>query len=269
MGKTVLITGASTGIGRASALRLHDAGWKVVASMRTPEAALWAPTSDRFVVVRLDVTDVESIRQVISESIDRYEAIDAVVNNAGYGLVGPFEASTVEQVERQFATNVFGLMNVVREILPHMRDRRNGTILNVSSVGGRITFPLYSAYHATKWAVEGFSESLQFELRQFNIRMKIVEPGPIRTEFYERSMDRMRKDGLTAYDGFSDRAMKNMQRSGETAPGPELVAKVIERALTDTSWKLRYSANSLQLLLLRRMLPDSLFNWVVRTAVLR
>ena len=190
MTRTVIVTGSSTGIGKATVLRLHKAGWQVVASMRTPEAAAWIPTSERFLAPRLDVTDRDSIRLVLDEAIERFGRIDAVVNNAGYGLVGPFEASTHEQVERQFATNVFGLMNVVREILPHMRESGGGTILNVSSVGGRITFPLYSVYHATKWAVEGFSESLQFELRQFNIHMKIVEPGPIRTEFYDRSYDR-------------------------------------------------------------------------------
>lgn len=160
-------------------------------------------------------------------------------------------------------------MNVVREVLPHMRERRNGTIVNVASVGGRVTFPLYSVYHATKWAVEGFSESLQFELRQFNIHIKIVEPGPIRTDFYVRSMDVIRKEGLTSYDEFASRALANMNRSGETAPGPELVAKVIQRALTDGSWKLRYSANSLPLLVLRRLLPDAAFRAIVRTVVLR
>lgn len=160
-------------------------------------------------------------------------------------------------------------MNVVREVLPHMRERRNGTIVNVASVGGRVTFPLYSVYHATKWAVEGFSESLQFELRQFNIHIKIVEPGPIRTDFYDRSMDVIRKEGLTGYDEFASRALANMNRSGETAPGPELVARVIQRALTDGSWKLRYSANSLPLLVLRRLLPDAAFRAIVRTVVLR
>lgn len=269
MTKTLFVTGSSSGIGKATVLRLHESGWNVIASMRTPEKASWVPKSDRFITPVLDVTDPESIRRVIGESVVRFGRIDAVVNNAGYGLVGPFEASTSEQVERQFSTNVLGLMNVVREVVPHMREKGGGTILNVASVGGRITFPLYSVYHATKWAVEGFSESLQFELRQFNIHIKIVEPGPIRTEFYDRSMDVIHREGLTVYDAFVERAMANMQRSGETAPGPELVAKVIQRALTDGSRKLRYSANSLQLLVLRRLLPDALFNAIVRSVVLR
>ena len=269
MSRTVLVTGSSTGIGKATVLRLHERGWNVVATMRTPEAADWAPSSERFVADRLDVTDVASIRDAVARAIDRFGAIDAVVNNAGYGLIGAFEASTEAQIDRQFATNVFGLMNVVREVLPHMRERRSGTIVNVASIGGKLTFPLYSLYHATKWAVEGFSESLQFELRPFNIHVKIVEPGPIRTDFYDRSMDLMTKEGLTAYDTFSATAMPNLEKAGVTAPGPERVAAVIERALKDGSWQLRYSANGKPLLVLRRLLPDRLFNGIIRMALLR
>src|SRR5215216_677679 len=184
MSKTILITGASTGIGKATALLFQQRGWKVAATMRSPEKADDLKGLNNLACIRLDVTDISSIRQAITDVISQFGSIDAVVNNAGYGMVGPFEASTVEQVERQFATNVFGLMNVTRELLPHFRARGAGTFINISSMGGRITFPLYSVYHATKWAVEGFSESLQFELRQLNIKVKIVEPGPIKTDFY-------------------------------------------------------------------------------------
>jgi NAD(P)-dependent dehydrogenase (short-subunit alcohol dehydrogenase family) len=269
MAKTILITGASSGIGHATAVLFQRRGWNVAATMRSPEKASDLSGLNNVACVRLDVTDPASIKHAISETLGRFGSIDAVVNNAGYGLVGPFEASMAEQVERQFRTNVFGLMNVTRELLPHFRERRAGVILNVSSMGGRITFPLYSVYHATKWAVEGFSESLQFELREFNIRVKIIEPGPIKTDFYDRSMDLMSKPGLTAYDDFVARAMPNMQRAGETAPGPEAVAKVIYKAATDGSWKMRYAANSAMILSLRRLLPFNLFTTIVRRAVLR
>ena len=142
------------------------------------------------------------------------------MNNAGYGTVGPFEASTPEQVERQVATNVTGLMNVTREVLPHFREWRRGVIINVSSVGGRVTFPFYSVYHATKWAVEGFSEALVYELEPFHIRVKIIEQGPIKTDFYYRSLDVMTRPGLTAYDELLARAMPTMQKVGADAPGP-------------------------------------------------
>src|SRR5262249_25648147 len=139
--------------------------------------------------LRLDVTDTETITQAVKDAVARFGSIDVLVNNAGYGLVGPFEASTKENIERQFNTNLFGLMETTRAILPHFREKRNGVLINVASMGGRITFPLYSLYHATKWAVEGYSESLQHELLPFNIRVKIIEPGPIKTDFYDRSMD--------------------------------------------------------------------------------
>lgn len=269
MPETLLLTGSSSGIGRATALYFAERGWNVVATMRTPEKADASMRRDGLHLVPLDVTDAASIRAAVAGTLARFGAIDAVVNNAGYGLVGPFEATTPEQVSRQFATNVFGLMDVTREVLPHLRERRAGVIVNVASMGGRITFPLYSAYHGTKWAVEGFSEALTYELEPFGVRVKIVEPGPIKTDFYDRSMDLVTKAGLTAYDSFVAKAMPSTQKAGETAPGPEAVAKVIWKAVTDGSKRIRYQANSTQILTLRKLLPDRLFMAVVKAAVLR
>lgn len=268
MNKTVVITGSSSGIGKATVEYFQAKGWQVAATMRTPEKTDFS-ASDRLAKFRLDVTDSESIQNAIKETIAKFGAIDAVVNNAGYGLVGAFEASDQEQIERQFQTNVFGVMNVCREILPYFREKKAGVIVNVASMGGRITFPLYSLYHATKWAVEGFSESLQYEVAEFGIKIKIVEPGPIKTDFYDRSMDLTRKDGLTAYDDFINRAMPNMQKAGENAPGPEIVAKVIYKAATDGSNTMRYAANSAGILTMRKLLPDGLFFGVVKNAVLK
>jgi NAD(P)-dependent dehydrogenase (short-subunit alcohol dehydrogenase family) len=269
MTKTVLITGSSTGIGEATARHFQAQGWNVAATMRTPEkAGEWA-RRERTLALRLDVTKPTTIRDAVGQALGRFGAIDVLVNNAGYGLVGPFEASTPEQVDRQLATNVTGLMNVTREVLPHFRERRDGVLINVSSMGGRLTFPLYSIYHATKWAVDGFSEALVYELEPFNIRVKIVEPGPIKTDFYDRSMDLMKKPELTAYDAFVAKAMPNMQKAGETAPGPEMVAKVIYRAATDGSRRLRYPANSAMILWLRRLLPVRTFMGIVKSQVLK
>ncbi len=267
--KTVLITGASSGIGRAAAKAFQAAGWKVAATMRKPEQDNELSKLPNVTVLRLDVTDEASIAAAIEETERLLGPIDAVVNNAGYGLVGPFEASTNDQIQRQFQTNVFGLMNVVRAIVPRMRERRSGVIINVASMGGRITFPLYSLYHGTKWAVEGFSESLQYEVEPFGIRVKIVEPGPIKTDFYDRSVDLIRKDGLTAYDSFVERAMRNMNKSGENGAPPAATAKVIFEAATDGSKRIRYQSNTMGLLLLRRLLPDGLFMSVIKNAVLK
>lgn len=260
MSQVIVITGASTGIGRATAEHFHQQGWRVAATMRSPGKADWAPKDERFMVLPLDVTQEESISQALQQVMSQWSQVDVLVNNAGYGLVGPFEATSQEQVRRQFETNVLGLMNVTRAILPHFRQRRQGRILNVSSVGGRVTFPLYSCYHSTKWAVEGFSESLQFELKPFNIYVKLIEPGPIRTEFYDRSQDRVEAPD---YQPFYDRIMDRLQKAGSDAPGPEVVARTIMRAATDKSWRMRYPINASDLLWLRRLVPEELFRSIV------
>ena len=270
MTKTVFITGASSGIGRATALYFQKQGWNVVATMRSPDKETDRADSlaklDRLICLKLDVIDYQTITEAVAETISRFGAIDVLVNNAGYGMLGAFETSTPAQIQRQFATNVFGLMETTRAVLPYFRDRKQGVIVNVASIGGRVAFPLYSLYHSTKWAVEGFSESLQHELLAFNIRVKIVEPGPIKTDFYERSAERTSNPDFPAYDEFSDRILTKLNQIGTTGALPEVVAKTIYRASTDNSWKLRYPADPIakQLLFIRKLLPDFLFTKIVR-----
>ncbi|HEY0461456.1 MAG TPA: SDR family oxidoreductase [Pyrinomonadaceae bacterium] len=269
MTKVILITGASSGIGRETAKLFQTKNWRVAATMRAPEKAEDLQHIADVETFRLDVTDTDSSKQAIADVLEKFGRIDAVVNNAGYGLVGAFEAATPEQIERQYQTNVFGLMNVTREILPYFRAEKRGVIANVASVGGRMTFPLYSLYNSTKWAVEGFSEALQFELEQFNIRVKIIEPGPIKTDFYDRSEEVTRKEGLTAYDWFIDRALPNMKKAGAAAPGGALVAETIYSAVTDGTKKLRYGVNSKNILLARKLLPDWAFFRLIKGAILK
>lgn len=269
MSKVILITGASSGIGKETVQLFQSKDWKVAATMRRPEDSADLKGIVDVECVRLDVTEPDSIREAIAKTNERFGRIDAVVNNAGYGLVGPFEAASDEQVRRQFETNVFGLMNVCREIIPYFRDQGKGTIVNVASMGGRVTFPFYSLYHSTKWAVEGFSESLHYELRPHGIKVKIIEPGAIKTDFYERSMTIAEKDGLTAYDGVLSRAFPRMEEAGQAAPGPAIVAEAIYTAVNDGSWKMRYSPNARMILALRRILPDWAFFSIVRTMLLR
>ncbi len=264
MTQTVFITGASSGIGRSTALYFLERGWNVAATMRSPEKANDWLRGDRVLALRLDVTDSGSIQAAVDRALAHYGDVNVLVNNAGYGAIGPFEASTPEQVERQIATNVIGLMNVTRSLLPHFRERRAGLIVNVASVGGRVTIPLYSLYHSTKWAVEGFSEALVYELEPHKIRVKIIEPGPIRTDFYDRSQDVMSKPGLTAYDEFVAKVMPAIRKASANAPGPEIVARTIYRAATDGSHRLRYPVNSASILLLRRFMPTSVFMGTVR-----
>ena len=269
MTKTVLITGASTGIGYATALLFFQRGWNVVATMRSPETATDLANLPTMRCLRIDVTDATSITAAVAQTIAEFGAIDVLINNAGYALMGAFEACTPEQIERQFATNVFGLMAVTRAVLPHFRDRQAGVIVNIASIGGRMAFPIYSLYHSTKWAVEGFSDALQYELAPFNIRVKIVEPGPIKTDFYARSPDIATQPDLTAYDAFVAKVLPKMNQAGANGSPPSSVAEVIYRAATDDSRRLRYPAggNASVLLTLRHWLPDrwfqQLINWMV------
>jgi NAD(P)-dependent dehydrogenase (short-subunit alcohol dehydrogenase family) len=271
MSKTVFITGASTGIGRSTAQLFHQQGWNVVATMRSPEKSTELANLPNVLCLPLDVTKVETIHAAIDRAIAQFGTIDVVVNNAGYALIGAFEACEMDDVRRQFETNVFGLMEVTRAILPHFRLRQQGVIVNVASVGGRVAFPLYSPYHATKWAVDGFSESLQYELRQFNIKVKIIEPGPIKTDFYSRSISVAKQAGLTVYDNYIQKTLPQMDRAGVDGSPPEVTAQVIYRAVTDGSWKLRYPAggNAGLLLGLRKLLPDAWFMAFIRRAIER
>jgi NAD(P)-dependent dehydrogenase (short-subunit alcohol dehydrogenase family) len=268
MTQTVLITGASTGIGLATAMQFQKQGWNVVATMRSPNPTSPLATLDHVLCCPLDVTIPESIQSAVEAALVKFGAIDVLVNNAGYGLVGPFEAATPEQIEKQFATNVFGLMAVTRAILPHFRSQNSGTIVNVASIGGRMAFPLYSLYHATKWAVEGFSDSLQYELEPFNIRVKVIEPGPIKTDFYQRSPDRA--TGIAAYDRFVNHVLPRFDAVSTQGSPPEVTAEAIYRAAIDPSKRLRYPAggNAGFLLFMRKFLPDSAFGTFIRNQVI-
>jgi NADP-dependent 3-hydroxy acid dehydrogenase YdfG len=269
MSKTVFITGASTGIGRATAELFQQQGWNVVATMRSPEKSTELANLPNVLCLPLDVTQVETIHAAIDRAISQFGSIDVIINNAGYALIGAFEACEMADIRGQFETNVFGLMEVTRAILPHFRQRQQGIVVNVASIGGRMTFPIYSPYHATKWAVDGFSESLQYELRQFNIKVKIIEPGAIKTDFYGRSINVAKKAGLTAYDDYIDRTLPKMDRAGANGSPPSVTAQAIYTAATDGSWKLRYPAggNARFLLTLRKFLPDAWFIGLMRKGI--
>ena len=269
MKKTVLITGSSTGIGRAAVKYFQEQGWNVAATMRTPSKEQELNQLSNVICPSLDVTSEASIHSAIESAIQKFGRIDAIVNNAGYGLTGPFEGATEEQIRKQFETNVFGLMRVTRAILPYFRSQKSGVIVNVASMGGRIVFPLYSLYHGTKWAVEGFTESLRFELEPLGIRVKIVEPGAIKTDFYDRSNDSTLSHSPHDYQAAAGIAFQNMNKAGASGTDPSVVAKAIFRAASDGSKKLRYPVgpDAKVLLWLRRFISDSLFAKMVRMTV--
>lgn len=269
MKKTVLITGSSSGIGLETALLFHQNNWNVAATMRHPESRKTELHEiNEIQKLHLDVKDKESIKSAIQSTVEKFGKIDAIVNNAGFALVGPFEESTDAQIRDQFDTNVFGVMDVVRKIIPHFRGNKGGTIVNVASVGGRVTFPYYSLYHGTKWALEGFSESLHHELKEFNIKVKIIEPGPVKTNFYDSSMKFTSKEG-GVYNNKFEKAFKMMNSFGEKGASPKRVAKTIYKAASSNNRKLRYPVGSMGMLLLRKLLPDSIFNGAFGYVIMR
>ncbi len=256
-----MITGSSAGIGKETVKFFLNRGWNVAATMRRPEKETELKISENLKIYQLDVTDRKSIEKAISQTLQDFGVIDVLVNNAGYGAVGIFEAATEEVIRKQFETNVFGVMSMIKLILPQFRAQKKGTIINVTSMGGLITFPVYSLYHSTKWAVEGFSESLAYELKPLGIRVKTILPGAIKTEFYERSMVVFKDEALVEYEPYFSIVHKNMEENGKRAPGPLVVAKEIFKAATDRSFKLRYPVGekSPMLLRLRKLLPLSWF----------
>lgn len=266
MKKTVLITGTSSGIGKATVFEFAKMGWNVVATQRNPDKETDFNGLSNVKMYALDVTSLDSIKQAMNAAQKEFGKIDVVVNNAGYGVDGVFEAMSDEIIENQFNTNVFGLMRVTREAIKLMRPNGGGTIIQISSMGGKITFPLYSIYHATKFAVEGFTESLHYELNQFNIKMKLIEPGPIVTDFYGRSRQIIKSTETNQYDGFIQKFNDAAAKVMKDAEGPDVVAKSIYKAATDNSNQMRYAIGKPgpMLLILRKLLSDKLYFSMVK-----
>ncbi len=272
MNKTVLITGCSSGIGRETAFRFQREGWNVIATMRTPDNEQELVTLPNVICPALDVTQESTIRDAINEGLAQFGRIDAVINNAGYGLIGPFETFSSDQINRQFQTNVLGLMSVTREILPHFRKQHSGLLINVTSFAGRSIFPLYSVYHASKWAVEGFCESLHYEVSAYDIKIKIIEPGLVKTEFWGRSTDRENRTGVNDYDAKSRPVLDLIDdAAGLIATKPYDVAETIWKAANDGSDKLRYliGVDAHVTLLARKVLSDGLYRGVMKTVFSR
>jgi len=241
MKKTILITGASSGIGKATAVYFQQHGWNVIATMRSPEKETELNELENVQLEKLDVLDVSSIDQAIKNGVAKYTKIDALVNNAGYGAYGPLESFPRENIIRQFNTNVIGLIDVTKAIIPHFRQNKEGVIVNISSIGGQMTFALGSLYHGTKFAVEGISESLHYEMKEIGVKVKIVEPGFIKTDFGGRSFD-FQAGPIAEYQTIIEGLMKQWQNPNNTVSAPSVVAEVIFNAVTDGTNQLRYRA---------------------------
>ena len=242
MSKTIFITGASTGLGKAAAKLFAEKGWQVIATMRKPEKEAGLNSLDNITLLPLDVTDPEQIKTATRRAIEM-GGVDVVFNNAGYGLAGPMEGISDEQLVRQINTNLLGVMRVTQAFIPHFREKRSGLFITTTSIGGLVAFPFNSAYHATKWALEGWSESLAFELSKFGIGIKTVSPGGIQTDFASRSLD------LATHPAYEDLVAKAMQvfmnpERAKDYSTAEQIAEVVYEAATDGKDRLRYVASA-------------------------
>ena len=266
MSNTILITGASSGIGKATAAFFHEKGWNVIATMRQPQKEDELGKLENLLVTKLDVQDTRSIATAIRAGIERFGSIEVLLNNAGYGAFGILEAATSEQIRRQYDVNVIGLLETTKAILPHFRANKNGVLINVSSIGGRMTFPLGTLYHGTKFAVEGISEALGYELSQIGVRVKIVEPGAVQTDFGTRSLDFFNDEGLAEYQQMVGSTLSAFEQRPHPASQPRQVAEVIFRAATDGTDQLRYRAgeDAEEILSTRDRLSDSEFQQEMR-----
>ncbi|MEO2128179.1 MAG: SDR family oxidoreductase [Christiangramia sp.] len=246
MNKTIFITGASSGIGKATAKFFQSKGWNVVATMRSPEKEKELTSLDNILVAKLDVLDLESIDLAIQKAIETFSKIDVLLNNAGYGINGPLEAFPHENIVKHFHTNVIGLLDVTKAVIPHFRQNKSGTIINISSTAGKVTYPFISLYNGSKFAVEGISESLSFEMAAISVKVKIIEPGQIDTDFMGRSMDVQNKEDLKPYQKALEKQKELSKQTfdPEKISSPTMVAEVIYEAATDNSDQLRYQAGA-------------------------
>lgn len=257
---TTLITGVSSGIGKATAKRFARAGWRVIGTYLGPPVEE-VPTEwpGDVTVKKLDLADLDSVRVLAGDVLNEFGAPDVLLNNAGIVMYGPFEDETVERIKRIFDINVFGQIELTRAFLPAMRERGSGLIANVTSLGGRSVFPFFTTYNASKHAMEGFSEGLWHELRPFGVRVKAIEPGYVRTPIWDKGMKREGKylQGSEPYRPYMT-AIAEFNDSIQNKTPPEKVAEEIWDAINDPSDRLRYpvAAYARGLLKARRVLGE-------------
>jgi len=236
--ETIFITGSSSGLGRSAAKLFASKGWTVIATMRSPEKEKELDGIARVKLLQLDITDPCQIETAVAHTVGSAD-VDVVFNNAGYGMAGPLEGISDEQILRMVNTNLLGPIRVTKAFVPYFRTKGTGLFINTTSIGGLITVPFNSLYHATKWALEGWSESMAFELKQLGIGLKIVEPGGMKTDFFTRSFDVGRHP---AYDELVDKVMRAITdpKQMETYSTPDQIAEGVYEAATDGKDQLRY-----------------------------
>jgi NAD(P)-dependent dehydrogenase (short-subunit alcohol dehydrogenase family) len=272
--RVALVTGASSGIGEDAARRLREADFEVYAVARRVER-MAGLEQHGITVFGMDVTDDASMVSGVQRIVDERGRIDVLVNNAGYGSYGAVEDVPSEEGRRQFEVNVFGLARMCQLVIPHMRAQKSGRIINISSIGGKYYEPLGAWYHATKFAVEGFSDSLRVELAPFGIDVVIIEPAAIRTEWNEIARDNLRATSADgAYAEMADQVARVMERADNSrllSTGPAPVGKKIVAAALANTPRVRYPVGrgGGTIVRARRLLPDPVFDYIVKGTYLR
>jgi NAD(P)-dependent dehydrogenase (short-subunit alcohol dehydrogenase family) len=268
--KTALVTGASSGIGEATAVKLHELGFTVYGAARRVDR-LEQLAGRGIKPLAMDVTDDDSMRTGVERILAETGRIDVLVNNAGYGSYGAIEDVPMDEARRQFDVNVFGLARLAQLVLPHMREQRSGTIVNVSSMGGKIYTPLGGWYHATKFAVEALSDCLRIETKPFGINVVVIEPGGIKTEWGEIAADGLREvSGTGAYADQAAAMTKALgaEANARRASPPTVIANAVGKAVTARRPKTRYAVGfgAKPMIAMRRILPDRGFDKLITRA---
>ena len=241
-----LVTGSSTGIGFETSLALARNGFHTYATMRNLDKSgkimeIASNESLPLDVLRLDVTDDKSIKEAIGQVYDKNKRIDVLINNAGYALAGPLEETSTEEIKTQFETNFFGAIKTMQSVIPIMRNQKNGKIVNITSMGGRIAIPLDPIYHGTKFALEGLSECIRYELGLFNIKIMLIEPGAVGSNFWNNiKMANKSENSLSPYRNVVDTVSETFSKMSENVISPSKVANVIVEAVTTDTPEFRY-----------------------------
>lgn len=268
--KTAFITGASSGIGRAAVKLFLDNNWQVIAAMRKPENEHELKTCNHVYLVQCDVTNSESVQSAMAQAIEKVGQIDVLVNNAGVYNSEPLETINDRTIDQVIDTNIKGVIHCIQAVLPYFVHQGSGTIINISSVAGFASFPYQTIYQASKWGVEGLSESLQYELKSNNIRIKIVEPGMVKnTNLYDQLHQSNQNEIPQAYkESFASWYQFLIQHKDNGAQ-PEHIARTIYKAATDSSWRMRYKSgkDTKLVALLQSLLPFTIFRWILEKVV--
>ncbi|GAB5551983.1 MAG: oxidoreductase [Saprospiraceae bacterium] len=268
--KVILLTGASSGIGKATALQLIQEGHTVYGAARRIEKMQDLVDAGGH-SLQMDVTKDTDMEKGIAQIIEKEGRIDTLINNAGYAIYGSVEETSIEDARRQFEVNIFGLARMTQLVLPHMREKSSGQIINVSSMGGRIYMPLGAWYHGTKHALEGWSDCLRLEVKPFGIDVVVIRPGAIATEFGEVMLEPMlKRSGDGPYKKITQSMAKSIRDSYEkenASSPPSVIANTISKAVNASKPKTRYTAGKLAkpLVFVRNYLGDRIYDWAINS----